>query len=313
LPSQYVEIDAKYTKRGAGLINKFKLNVFEDVNFQPDQILHIKTPNYSYENGEWLYGQSPLKAGLRTLNLSNSTTDAMTKQAQNQGALGLMMYDVNGNDGQTITPEQLRAFKAELHKAVAGTENRGRAVALSRMFKWQQLGMTAADMQLIEDHNLTRSDLCALYDLSSILFNDNAASTFNNVQEAKKSAYTEAIIPAAKTYIDGFNRDIIQKVDPDLYLSLDTGAIEVLKKDNAALISTLQNAWWLPTSKKQKMVGMEPDGTLPEYLLPMNLIPVDQLTDEAMAEIEQRAQSDPEVAKQYSELAKKYKDYFNGV
>ena len=39
------------------------------------------------------------------------------------------------------------------------------------------------------------------------------------------------------------------------------------------MIATLNNAWYIPTSQKQKMVGVEADEVLDEYYLPMNLIP----------------------------------------
>lgn len=303
LPAQFMEIDTTSDSLRS-LIKSYKVNLFQDVHFAPREVIHYRTPTYSYENGEWLYGTSPLKAGLRTLNLSNSTTDAMTKQAQNQGALGLLMYDLAGNGNETITQEKLDSFKTKLKDAISGTDNRGRAVALAKMFKWQQLGMTAADMQLLEDHNLTRNDLCAAYNISAQLFGDNSASTFNNVKEAKKSAYTEAIIPAAKKFVNALNKSIIKPTDKNLRLRLDLSGIEVLKDDNSQLITTLQNAWFVPTSEKQKMVGITPDGVLPEYLLPSNLIPMDLLTDEQAKKLRVEIGD-----KEYQELEKKYQDY----
>ena len=37
-----------------------------------------------------------------------------------------------------------------------------------------------------------------------------------------------------------------------------------------ALLGALGQAYWLPNSVKQEMSGYEPDGLIPEYLIPMN-------------------------------------------
>ena len=112
-----------------------------------------------------------------------------------------------------------------------------------------------------------------MYGLSSMLFNDDTNSTFNNVQEAKKSAYTDAILPNLENFLAKFNEEIIKVWNEDVMLKADYNAIEVLKKDRTTMIATLNNAWYIPTSQKQKMVGVEADEVLDEYYLPMNLIP----------------------------------------
>lgn len=269
LPSHYMEIVAG--KDMARPITGYKLNTITEAKYAPEEILHVKSPNYDWDNGQWLYGASPLKAALSTINLGNSTVEAMTKQAQNSGALGLLMYDKQGNDNN-ITPEQLQQLKTKINTDIHGAKNRGKIVAASQMFKWQQLGMSAADMQLMEDHHITRDDICAIYGLASVLFNDHSSSTFNNIQEAKKSAYTDAIIPVLENYISKFNKSVVSKVDKDIYFKADYSGVRELQKDYSALIQSLQNAYWIPTSKKQELTGIEPDGELPEYLMPMNLI-----------------------------------------
>ena len=271
LPSQYMEIIAGKTISSP--IDGYVMNTISQAEFKPEEVMHIRTPNYDYNEGEWLYGQSPIRAGLSTINLSNSVNTAMTAQSQNLGAKGMLMWDSMGNNTSPLTADQLRGVEDTIERKISGDANRGRIALTNHVFKYQQLGLSSADLQLLEDHKVSRQDICAMYGLSSMLFNDDTNSTFNNVQEAKKSAYTDAILPNLENFLAKFNEEIIKVWNEDVMLKADYNAIEVLKKDRTTMIATLNNAWYIPTSQKQKMVGVEADEVLDEYYLPMNLIP----------------------------------------
>lgn len=271
LPSQFIDIKAG--KSWAHPAEEYVFNIYSSTKFKAENVMHFKTPNYLFENGQFLYGQSPLKAALNSLNQSNSTSEAFTKQAQNDGVKGLLMQRQN-DDVQPLTADQLKDFKKKIKESLNGKDKKGLIEATNVMFDYIQLGMNAADMQLLESHKISRNDICAIYGLSSMLFNDNSASTFNNYTEAKKSAYTEAIIPLLENFISKFNAEIVTPYDDKLYLKLDTSGIEELKTDRAKLISSLSQAWWIPTSEKQKLSDIEPDGNLPEYLVPSGLFPI---------------------------------------
>ena len=275
LPSQFVDIISG--KTWAHPAQAYVMSIFADVKFPAEQIMHFRTPNYNFEAGQYLYGQSPLKSALKTINQSNSTQDAFTKQAQNDGVKGMLMQRESDN----VTPldaQQLKDFKKKIKESINGKDKKGLIEVTNVLFDYVQLGMNSADMQLLESHKVSRNDICAVYNLSSMLFNDNTASTYDNMNTARKSAYTDAIIPLFENWIAKFNKDVVAKYDKNLYLKLDTSGIEELKTDKASLYNALVNAWWIPTSQKQRMSEVEPDGVLPEYLVPGNLFPVDSMS-----------------------------------
>ncbi len=282
LPSQFMDI--KTGGKMNEIIDKYVLNTIAKGSFEPEEILHWRSPNFDYENGQWLIGQSPLRAALQTLNVNNSNERAMAKQAQNQGALGLLMRDTN--DKFPMSESQTRQVQNSLRKNVMGADNKGRIVATSQAYKWQQLGMTAADMQLIETSKITMRQLLAIYGLDSKLFNDPEAQTYNNMQEARKGAYTEGILPLMHDFASKLTQNML-KNERDLMFTLDTQNIEALKEDNSKLIATLSNADFIPTSKKQEMIGLEPDGVLPEYLVSPNKLPFDSISDPNNPELEE--------------------------
>lgn len=285
LPSQYMDIKTSgSTNAGTEPIEYYSLNTVGTQKFEAENIIHLKTPNYVFDNGQWLYGLSPLKAALKSLNTSNSNQTALAKLAQNLGAIGLLMFDKSANQASASpTKGQLRQMQSFINKNIQGESNRGAIRAISQVFKWQGISLSASDLELIESSRMTARDIYSIYGLDSKLFNDPQASTYNNMIEAKKSAYTEAIIPTLKAWLNKLNDSIFPK-GSNLYFKPDLSAIEVLKKDQTRLISALTNAYFIPNQVKQEMLGLEPDESMPKYLVPSSLVPVDNIGLEGEAQ-----------------------------
>lgn len=274
LPSNYIEITA--SGKWTNPIKEYELTIFKDVKFDTDEIIHTRLPNYNWANGESLYGQSPLKAGLSTLEKSNETIAAMKSQASNQGAKGLLMYD-KGNDINEPTGPQIQNIRTQINKNINGADKVGSIQATAKMFKYQQLGANSKDLQLLESHNVSRQDICALFGLDSMLFNDHQASSYNNMSEAKKSAYVDTILPYDKMLLEDWNSSIVKAYGEDLAFHQDTSNIDVLQADRAKQADWLSKAYWISTQRKQEIMGEKADESLPKFLMPTNLVPSDEI------------------------------------
>ena len=262
LPTQYINIELSGNP-ATPAIKSYNLQKLGDISFKPNEIIHLRTPNYNYDNGEWLYGISPLKAALKTLNANNSGQTALAKLQQNLGAVGLLTKE----NGPSVTSDQVKGLQRYVNKNIMGAENKGAIRVLSQAYKYTSLALDAKELEIIKANQMTARDLYAIYGLSSKLFNDPEASTYNNMTEDKKSAYTEAIIPELQSLADGLTSDLLSK-EKGLSVKLDLSGVEVLKKDIATIVNALKDAYWIPTSEKQLMSGIDPDGVLPEYILP---------------------------------------------
>ena len=91
LPSQVMQIESD------GIMNPVKQYSLEYngiYKIPAEQILHIKDFNPYYDGtGSHLYGMSPLKAGLRTMDANNEALTTGLKYLQNQTARGVLMSD----------------------------------------------------------------------------------------------------------------------------------------------------------------------------------------------------------------------------
>lgn len=259
-------------------IRDYEFTIYKGVKFDAREIVHCRLPNFEWELGQNLYGQSPLRAALNSLQASNDTFKAIKSTAANQGAKGIMMFDAaaNGVGSSAPTAEQIQNLKRELNKQISGSDNTGAVRILAKMFKYQQLGMSARDMELIAMHKIAKTDICNVFGLSSLLFNDHESSTYNNINEVKKSSWNDAIKPYLERLIEQFNIDIVKPYGSDLAFYPDYSNIDVLQSDKKEMVEWLSKAYWISTQRKQELMGEKAEPSLDPYYIPSNLIPSDE-------------------------------------
>jgi HK97 family phage portal protein len=147
--------------------------------FVEDDILHVR----GFGNGA--VGLSRLdymraSVGL-AINAQNHTTKTFTKNARRPGILMS-----NG----VLTKEQREKLKENFGDIVSGTDKE--LYILEAQFKFDPLGMTPADMQLLEGRRFSVQDLARWFGVPSVLINDTAEST--------------SLGSSTKEIIDGFHR-----------------------------------------------------------------------------------------------------------
>ena len=83
--------------------------------------------------------------------------------------------------------------------------------------------------------------ICGLYGIPSVLFNDNDNSTFNNVSEAKKTAYTDVYIPLANRIDKALSMFLSEKLGVNETIVADLTSIEVLMATTNELAQKLNS------------------------------------------------------------------------
>jgi len=147
LPSQKMEIIS------GGLmqpVSSYALNYNGTYKMAAESICHIKDFNPYYDgSGSNLYGQSPLKAGLRSLTTNNEAVTTGVKYLQNQTARGILT--TQEEDG--INEMQAQQLKDKFRKAHQGSDNAGDIIITPKKMSWVNFGLSATDLNLIEQYN----------------------------------------------------------------------------------------------------------------------------------------------------------------
>lgn len=195
--------------------------------YLPDEIIHIKSSNVvTCESGAHeYYGLSPLEAGWILVQSSNEKLNAEASIFKNRGVIGLLTSDT---DTPLLKPEKEKLQK-ELDEEMRGSDKFNKIKISSTKLRYVQTGMSPTDLQLLEGILTSLRMICALYDMPSVLFNDNANSTYNNVAEAKKSAYLDVYIPLCEKILLEISKYLSNKLNIDEIVKPDLTSIELVK------------------------------------------------------------------------------------
>ena len=254
----------------------------------PESMIHLKYWTPEYFNGQNLVGLSPLRASLRLITKSNSSFDSSVGALQNQGAFGI----ISAEKDTDLTEEQADMIESRLREKVGGPANRGKNIVTSATLKWQQMGMSPVDLNIIESDRMDLRALCNIYHVPSELFNDAANKTYSNTKEAGSAVYTNAVLPALNQFRDAFNQYISNKY-PGLYCDYDASMISELQDDLQMMASALSSIWYLTPNEKRDLLNFPADEAIPlmnEYWVPSGLMPMSQsmVTDEQLEEEEKK-------------------------
>lgn len=271
LPSQYVTIISGGWLQPVKGFN-LMINGGSRIPFTAQDVLHIREPNLSYGYGRELIGMSRLEPGGTTVDTNQLAQDASASRFKNRGMAGfLTILGLDAKEGPKVSAD----IKAQIRKQGKGSENEGSIVATGYDMKFTQTNVSAVDLGIFDGQKRTLHQLCNLYHIPPILMDPTVANTYNNIREAQKDFYRNAIIPEVQQFCTDFNRWIGQSYKGE-FLDFDTSSIECLQADNQAMATWLAAAWWLTPNQKLDIQGYErsADPEMDKVYIPSGMIPI---------------------------------------
>ena len=313
MPSQVMEIISNGMMEP---VSKYRLEYNGTYDMPAEAICHIKDFNPYYDGtGSHLYGQSPLRAGFRSLTTNNEAVTTGVKYLQNQTARGILMSD----EGD-INEVQAQQLKDKFRRQHQGSGNAGDVLITPKKLSWINFGLSASDLSLIEQYNASVKDLCNIYGVPVQLLNNTDASTYNNMKEAKKALYQMAVIPELMKIQDELNRWLSPKYGDKICIEFDFTSIPEMQEETEKVVDQLSKAWWITPNEKRDVMNYgidEENEQMNSYFVPANLVPMDNdldLIDEPIAPQPQPVQDDVEDQAEEKMLkAESYSDYPQGA
>ena len=269
MPSQVMEIISNGIMEP---VSKYKLEYNGTKYIDASEICHIKDFNPYYDGtGSHMYGQSPLRAGLRSLTTNNEAVQTGVKYLQNQTAKGLLTSEMGD-----INEVQAQQLKDKFRRQHQGSDNAGDIIITPNKMSWVNFGLNASDVSLIAQYNASIKDLCNIYNVPVQLLNNTDSSSYNNMKEAKKALYQNAVIPELIKIKDELNRWLAPKYGDKLCIEFDFSVIPEMQEETEKVVDQLSKAWWITPNEKRSAMnyGKDEENTqLDDYFIPANLIP----------------------------------------
>lgn len=213
----------------------------------PEQVLHLKI----FSASDDCYGMSPLQAAARVVDTDNQAQlwnySLLNNQARPAGAMTAKLG---------LTDQQRQSLKAEIQQLWSGGSNAGRPILLEEGLTWTPMGSTAIEMDWLNGKKLSKREICQAFQVPPELIGDAEAKTYSNYQEARKSFYTETILPL----MDGIKDQLNLWFEPELgglRLEYDLDSIEALQEDRKLTWDRVSSADWLSINEQRLATGYE--------------------------------------------------------
>lgn len=236
------------------------------VVFGPEDVVHFVAPS-----------GSPLRPLARTLALEDA---AITWQGQSL-AQGMTKRGAFVTD-QRLSDNAIPRMRAELEKLYGGVENAGKVALLEQGLKFESVGVSAVDADLISQRKLSREEVCAAYDIAPALLGLESANY------ASMSEYRKALYDSIATRLSLIEETLqVQLVDTEpswdgLFVEFDTG--DLLRPDPEARARTYlmnQQSGVNSINERRRLENLPriDDPLADAVLMPVNMVPVGEGVD----------------------------------
>ena len=231
-------------------------------------IRHIKTFN---PLDDW-YGMSPLLAGAYAVDQHNESMQHIQALLQN-GAAPSGAMEVESE----LTDDQFARLKAEIDEKYSGSRNAGRPMLLEGGMKWTQMGLSPADLAIIETKYSAARDISLALGVPPLLLNIPGDSTYSNYKEARLAFYEESTIPLALSIRDELNA-WLSPIFGGVELDIDLDQIPAIAEKRLELWAMADSATDLTINEKRAMKGYDEIEGGDQILVQSSMIPLNMAT-----------------------------------
>lgn len=228
LPSHLIEIvlkdNADFLTLESPIDHYSLIEGSQYTDFNAENVIHIKYPNPNYnQDGSHLYGQSPLRAGYKNIEMTNKGLDLSSNTLKNGGAFGF----IHAKDTQTpLTNDQARSVKSRLTEMNNDPEDLGRIGAISQSIGFTRISLTTDELKPFEYFKYNMKQVCNVLGWDDKLLNSDDGAKYDNMTIAEKRVVTGKIVPDIKLYEQAINSYLLP-----LFKGYDNTQIDFLVKE----------------------------------------------------------------------------------
>ncbi len=199
----------------------------------PDQFVHFM----QIDPGNPYWGMGPLLAAARTIDTDNEAQDVQKISMQNRATPdGVFTHEA------VLTQLQFDEARRQIRENFLQKTKKREPWVLGAGAKWNQMSMTPVEMDFIASRLANLRAIATGFGLDPWWLGDRSASTYNNVQEARKALYEIVILPM----LDDIKATLNLKFAPmygDVVINYDVSKIAALRADYGAKVTQAQTLW----------------------------------------------------------------------
>jgi HK97 family phage portal protein len=237
--------------------------------FQPDEVIHFKRPHP--DNEFWGLGDVEAAQDLFQDFLNRSDWQARF-WSNGASPSGLMVLD---ND-VSVTKEEWAEMKARWNSEYGGVKNSGKTAWINGKWKYQQLGLSHADMQDIEKLKLSVDQIFIVLGVPLSVAGIDKAANRATAEVDRIQFRQNTVKPMVQILSDTINTDLIADWGKDLTLRWNISGLV----DTSAAIADYSQAFdrgIISINEFRMQIGLQPieEPLYNQHFIVASLVPLD--------------------------------------
>jgi HK97 family phage portal protein len=201
---------------------------------------------------DW-YGMSPIEAGAYAIDQHNLSMTWMQALLQNSARPSGALVVTGDKD---LSDDQFNRLKAQMESEYQGAQNGGRPLLLEGGLDWRQMGLSPADMGIIETKYSSARDVCLALGVPPQLLGIPGDNTYSNYQEARLAFWEDTVMPLLDMIGEDWNAWLGEP--QGVYLKPDLDQIPAIADKRNTLWEMADRASDLTINERRAMKGYEP-------------------------------------------------------
>lgn len=268
-PTELIPSSWAYWRVDTDELGRPRYYVFQAANgqmipYNPWEVIHFRF----WGPGPNMVGTSPMEPLRRTLQLDDAAIRTHLSSYE-KGMRPVGAYSVDG----VLKPETATRLRHQLNEVYGGVDNAFKVMLLEGGAKWQPMGGTLVDSELINTRKLTREEVVAAYNVPPPVVGILDRATFSNITEQHIMGYQDTLQPYTSLIEETIQTQLIdnQPLMADQYVEFSYK--EVLKGDPVREIESLVRATggpYLTLNEARATQNLPPVADGDQVMVPLN-------------------------------------------
>ncbi|WP_171804992.1 phage portal protein [Mahella australiensis] len=243
----------------------------------------LRAPNIMHIRGlssDGIIGYSPIKMAKEAIGLALATEEFGARffgNGSNPG--GVLQHPGKLSEGAA---ERLKKSWEDMHQGLSQSH---RVAILEEGMTWQQVGIPPEDAQFLETRKFQVSEIARIFHVPPHMLGDLERATFSNIEEQSIEFVVHTMRPWLVCWEQTMKRDLFTPAEGQIYFAefLVDGLLrgDIQSRYQAYAIGR-QNGW-LSADDIRELENMNPlpDSQGKVYLIPLNMVPADTVTQQS--------------------------------
>lgn len=236
-----------------------------------DQILHIRGLST-----DGLTGLSPISAARQAITMGMTMEAYGNKFFSNDSRPGGVLK----HPGK-LSKDGAERLKSSWEAAHRGIDQSHRVAVLEEGMNWEAVGLPPQDAQWLETRRYQELDICRFFGVPPHMIGNLERATFSNIEEQAREFVDYTLSPWLKRWEQAIYRDLLQPSERPIWFA--EHLLDYLLRGNTLsryqAYAVGRSNGWLSANDIRDKENMNPlpgkEGDI--YLVPLNMVPADQL------------------------------------